>query len=930
MKYNRNPLSQTILGAGVAVLMTLVSGAVFAQDDAEEGESVELDRVIVTGSRIKRTDLEGVSPVFTIAREDLIESGYNSIQDYVRTLTLTATNNADDFGNSFANNTSTVNLRGLGGSATLVLLNGRRIAPYGSGQNITEAFVDLNSIPLAAIERIEVLKDGASAIYGADAVAGVINVILRSDYQGAEYDIGYLVDSDGDAPEVSAGFIFGGGNDTTTWTTIFNYVHRENLFYKDRDRSSTANFNRLGGIDIRSSAGFPGTIFDPVSGDVFPGPGCGELPGTPFDSNPKGVLCRLNFNDFINFYPESERFSFLNFLDHEISRNVNLYWDFFVNYNAAINIAAPAPYFGPYGGSAGIGTLDVLPDDLDPTTFAFLLGGLHLYFPATNPFNPFGNDVGIRHRAISMGPRTGEFNSITWYTNQGIEGFIGDSLWDYDVGMTYSRNDLVIENHNAQNAVALQLAFMGVLDPAGSGDTLYYNPFVLDQDPRVFALVNTTYENRNNSDELVFYGIFTGPLFDFGGGEVGAAFGIEYRASDIANEADLLRNAGGLVGTGRANDTFGSRELTSIFAELSIPFGDQFEVQLAARYEDYSDFGTTTKPKVGFKWTALDNLVIRASFGESFRAPSLFELFGGTVSNFPSGLVDPARCVDPDLGPGEGGNAPDLTPVDCGEGQHQVEAGGNPGLQPEEAESYSIGVVWEATDNLILSVDIWDFEHKNIITDLSDQLILNLNDPSQVIRTSPVNGQVLFINNTFLNGALQEVNGVDFYVEWSFEAAGGLWKLANELTWNDSFVLTTLEGDIIEGVGGQVLGPMPEYRDNFRASFTRGDHSVQGVVHYRSDIEDHFSSMDTPGGILERCQSVNDFTGTCSTDSHTTLDLSYTYFTQGTGSVQVGCLNCFDELPPASILTGVDTSGYFTGLDDPRGLVLFARWRQGF
>jgi outer membrane receptor protein involved in Fe transport len=912
--------------------MSATSLAVFAQDDADE-EKAQLDRVTVTGSRISRSDVEGVAPVLTITRDELVASGHNTLQDYVRTLTVAQANNGDDYNNSFANGTSTINLRGLGGNATLLLLNSRRISPYGSGQNITEAFVDLNSIPFSAIERIEILKDGASAIYGADAVAGVVNVILRRDYVGAEYEVGYQSDADGDAPQTSASVVFGGDAGRTSWTTIFSYLSREALFYRDREFSNSA---RGGPIqDNRSSAGWPGTIFDPgpdpddggADDAIYPAPGCGTLPGTPFDSGPLGSLCRFNYNQFINFYPKSERFGITNFLSHEITDNVDLYWDTVLNYTNTRNTAAAAPFFGPYTGSQ-----DPVPDGLPPDMDFWLLGGLHLYFPASNPNNPIGRDVALRHRGIGLGERIGDIMNHQFWTNVGAEGFIGDSLWDYDVGMTFSQSKVLIENRNSQNAFKMQQYLIGAPDPSGSGEMLYYNPFSLEQDPRVANEISFTYENRNQFEELTFYGTVTGPLFELGGTEVGAAFGLEYREQDMANEADPLRNAGGIIGTGRASDTFGYRDVFSAFVELAIPIGP-VEIQAALRYEDYSDFGDTTKPKLGAKWRITDSLLLRAAYSESFRAPSLFELFGGIVSSFPSGLIDGARCPSPGSGPGVGGNAPDLTPVDCGEGQHQVDNGGNPLLQPEEADTMSFGFVWEPTADLYFQVDYWSYKYENLITQLGNQTILNLNDPNFVIRSSPGNGQVLKILNSYINGAKYETDGIDFYATWSFDALGGEIRLSNEMTYTMNLEFTTFAGTTLEGVGGRVLGDVPEIKDNFVAAYTNGDHNFQALVHYRSGIENHFSNMDT-GGLADRCpfsETLDPGFSGCDTESHTTLDLSYTYNLPSNASIQVGCINCTDEDPVLSYFAGGnDTGGYFTSLDDPRGLVWFARWRQEF
>ncbi len=327
----------------------------------------------------------------------------------------------------------------------------------------------------------------------------------------------------------------------------------------------------------------------------------------------------------------------------------------------------------------------------------------------------------------------------------------------------------------------------------------------------------------------------------------------------------------------------------------------------------------------------MDGLLVRASYGESFRAPSLFELFGGIVSSFPSGLFDPYRCLDPTAGPGENGNAPDLAPPDCGEGQHQVDNGGNVNLQPEESESWNIGVVWEPTEDLFFQLDYFNYEHENIITQLGNQTIINLNDPNFVQRAYAPDGPITVILNSYINGAMQELSGVDFYFQWQFEGLGGLWTLANELTYYDSYEFTTFSGAVIEGVGGRALGDFPEIKDNFSVGYSNGNHSIQGVVHYRSEIEDHFASM--VGSAADRCGARGNplKNGSCKTGSWTTLDMSYTYnFTGIDGSIQVGCINCTDDDPPLSVLTGADTGAYFTSIDDPRGLVLFGRWTHSF
>ncbi|MCF6318420.1 MAG: TonB-dependent receptor [Proteobacteria bacterium] len=919
----RNPIASAIKIALYSGLIASVAftGVASAQGNETDDESVEkLEKTVVTGSRIKRTDLEGVSPVVTVTRDELVASGHNTLQDFVRTLTIASGNNADDNNNSFANGTSTLNLRGLGGNATLVLINGRRVASYGQGQNITESFVDLNSIPVAAIERIDILKDGASAIYGADAVAGVVNIILRRDYQGAEYTIGYQVDTDGDTPQTSFNAIIGAGNDRTSFTTTFSYLKREALFYRDRDFSVTADQRANGGVDQRSTFGYPGTAITDSSG-IQAAPGCSpDLVRPQFG----GTVCSLNYNEFINFYPATERFGTSMYMNHEISDNVNLYIDSSFQRNRSINIAAPAPYVGPYG-PLGFSTLDILPGGAGGAAAGLTFGGLALFLPESNPFNVLGEDAGLLHRPVDFGPRTGEINANSYRFITGVEGLIGETSWDYDVNVGYTRNDILVENRNSINAISLQQLMLGVPDPAGSGDTLYYNPFGAN-DQRVIDYAKVVFENRNTSWEKSATANFSGLLMELPAGDLGMAFGVEYRESYLSNEADSLRNTGSLVGTGAASDTFGNRDQYSVYAELAIPVLENLEVQVAGRFEDYSDFGTTTTPKIGARWQVNDDLVVRGSWGESFRAPSLQELFNGSVTSFAGGLVDPVRCPDP-IGAvaGQNGNATDLSGIDCGNGQNEINNGGNPGLQPEESTSWNVGVVWSPDffDGFSVVFDYFNFEHENIIGNLPLGSILEINDPRQVIRIGGPTTPILSINNGPINGALQEVTGWDLTLGYTFELANGIMTLANTATYYEKFDFFTsnvVDGVVvtnpepINGTGNNNLGNFPRLIDNFSVNYAYGDHIVTAIAQYRSGID---ASVNT-----------NEI-GYIATASSTTFNVNYTYQLNETSNVQIGCINCGDKTPvfnpgPRS------ESGYFTSLDDARGTVVYVRWNQQF
>lgn len=918
MKKNKLSFAIKRLVAGMGATLFLASPSL-AQTDPDDNAQVEEQGTIkVVGSRIRTTDLEGVSPVVVFGREDLEISGHNTIQDFVRTLTISSANIGDDNNNSFANGTSSLNLRGLGINATLVLINGRRVAGYGQAQNITQSFVDLNSIPMAAIERIEILKDGASALYGADAVAGVMNIVLRKDYEGAEMSVGYQSDVEGDSPQKSFNTIFGGGNNKTHFTATFNYLDREALFYRDRDFAVTADQSLNGGSDQRSLFGSPPTLISYEGGTVTAADNC-----TSVINALGGTACSFNFNDFINFYPDSERFGTSLFLNHELTENAELYVDVAYNNNRSVNIAAPAPWTSVYN-VAGSSTVSVLSPEQQAIRSLSPFANFTVYFPSENPYNTSGEDLGLLYRPTDFGPRTGEINSQGYRVYTGVKGFIGQSSWDYDIGMGYTRSNVVIENRNAINGVALQQLFLGMADPSGSGEVLYYNPFGSNEQ-RIIDIAKVTYENRNVSWEKSVVANFSGPLLEMPAGDLSLAVGAEFREQSFTNESDPLRNSGGLVGTGRANDTFGARDVTSLYAEMVIPIHDTVEMQIAGRFEDYSDFGTTTKPKVGIKWQPLPELAIRGSYGESFRAPSLPELFGGVVSSFPT-LVDPVRCPDPTgAQPGQNGNAADLTPADCGNGQTRVDNSGNPLLQPEESESYNIGVIWEPKfiENFVVSFDYFNFDHENIIVQLPLNTILALNDPNQVIRPGGPGTPIASVNRSFNNGAFQTVNGFDLTMAYKMELGEGTLGFKNSSTYYDQFDFAPIVLDAnnnptigapIDGTGNVTLGDFPQLRNNFSMSYQWGAHSINASAHYRSGL---------------RTTAVNTLTGTADTPSFTTFDLAYTLLIGNDSKLQLGCINCTDK-DPVFDANASEEAGYFKSTDDPRGAVVYARYTHMF
>lgn len=916
------------LAAG-ALATAFAAPPVLAQTDTE---AADLERVQVTGSRILRTDIEGASPVLRFDREELQATGVNSVQDFIRQLTIATTQNFDTFTNSFANSTAGINLRGLGNQATLVLVNGRRVAPYGRGQNIREGFVDLNSIPFQAIDRIEVLKDGASAIYGSDAIAGVVNIIMRDDYEGAEIQVDYQNTARGDSEEFSASAIFGTRSADTSITFNMAYFSREALFLRDRSFSNFADRREFGGFNELSAFAFPGTIYDPVSGQYSLG---GECDGVvPVSGGALGERCTYNYSKDINFFPEYESFSANAFVNHDLSADHTLFSEFSYTRRASTNIAAPAPFVSHTTLSRQLLAEAGYVTDAEVTALRGPLGlpaFSGLLFSAENPYNTFGNDVGLVYRPVPAGPRTEETTSDTFRVLTGVEGTLAD-FWNYEGVVHYARNQVSTQNQNSVLARDLQGLLMGAITGA-DGNPLWLNPFGENPDEVVNRLSTMVSAQDYTVDQGVSFQV-TGPVLEMPAGDLGFAAGVEYREARLSNEASPDRNRGELVGTGSSDNSFGERDITTVFAELSIPLLDTLEMQLAARWEDYSDFGTNTSPKIGLRFQPMADLLLRASWGESFRAPSLFELFQGSVTSFPS-FIDPIRCPD---GP-DGTNFPSTTSIDCGGGQFRQESGGNPFLQPETSDSYNVGFVWnpDFVRGLTVAGDFWRYETEDIITGVPLSLLLAINDPTIIVRGAPSaadlaaglpadGGPITFVNNSFINANKQKTQGFDLDVTYRWDtAARGRWLVGFQGTYYDKFELSRLvlqdgEPTLItdDFIGNTLQGTRPDYILRGNVRWNMGRHMVNLVVNHRDGVESSLGDLRTGGPATADPYFISSFT---------TTDIQYGFDLNARTTLSVGCLNCFDYNPPND---NDNFAGFLADADDPRGVRLYGRVNYQF
>ncbi len=825
----------------------VASGLAFAATaqaaEQEEEQAVELQKESVTGSHLKRVDIEGLTPVLVIDRDQIDNSGATTVAEVLRKLPSNSGPSFDEkFTNSFAPGSAGVSLRGLGQNATLILVNGRRVANYGFAQNINETFVDLNSIPLGAIERIEVLKDGASAIYGSDAIAGVINVILRKDYEGSEVELGYGGTDKGDGEETSANFLAGVNSAMGNITFNVNYFKRKAIMHTDRDFSKSANHESQGGYDFRSSA-YPIANVRSASGPWL------------------AINGFFDYNPYITLVPATERLSSMLNLNRDISENVRFFGEFSYTQVRTDAQMAPTPLFG----------------DVEDVVVR-----------ADNPFNTYGEDVYTRWRMLDAGPRKSHIETDSYRILAGLEGTWGE--WDWNGAAIYSRSKTVDNGKNFINRLAL-------IDAIDKGEVNPFGTTRSDLDP-VKASTNRTAISTLKSIDFTA----TTDIFELPAGSVGLALGAEYRKEAVEDTPDKLSEEGQIIGSGGTSSE-GDRHLTSLYAEASVPIIDALEAQLAVRFEDYSDFGTTTNPKIGLRYQPNDWLMVRGSWGTGFRAPSLPEIYLGKSVSYPF-LTDTRRCAV------TGNDA------DCGGSQYKTEFSGNPDLDPEESDNIYLGLVVEPIDNLNIGLDYWKFKHTDRI-DANTQYLLDHEEafPGKVVRADPAfpgdPGEILLIKDTFLNLSEQKTDGIDLDVRYKIETDEyGTFELHGIGTYVFSFKRRAAPGEPLEDLVGTY--GYPEFRGNLYLDWTRNDWGVYAALNYIGSYDQYYPEPDGSSGKV---------------DAWTTFDLQVRYMGFESLDVRLGVDNLFDEEPPFS---NSETEGYDFATHDPTGRFIYGRVKWEF
>jgi len=815
------------LAACVGIPLIIASNA-FAQNPPPPlaaAATAEAERVIVTGSNIPTAEEVGPNPVDIYNRETINKSGERTTEQFLQSLPTVNANVVPISNNENGTNTAvgaaTIALRGFDARATLILIDGRRVAPYPTGNNpglVNVMFVDLNSIPEAAIESIEILKDGASTTYGADAVAGVVNIKLRHNYaNGAEASVQYGNTLDKDSGEFLASAIFGVGNDNTNVTGVLNYYHRNSIFQHDRGfsavppflSSNNSPFNLELSSDVAAAAG--GRNLNPGGTEFASAPdftnGLSPANRYLYDADNRvraagGLRPGFNFNLTAASYPESERYGGYLSADHKIfGDQMVLYADGYYENVKTHNEAAP-PASGSFQ-TKGQTTLAIPPQSplggvSPPNTPTFAETGVPA--DAFNPFNPFEQIIsgGSRARLADFGNRLFDNETDAVLTTVGLKGDkLFDGTWGYDAGFRYSqlKNVQTGQQVSASRFNRILNQDDPIFDPTSPqfiGTTVAFNPFGDYRVPIPSNAETVQFARVHPKDEDVskLYTldatVYTTSLFELPGGGVGFAFGGQFRRESLEETPDMLNVEGDIVGNSPVPPADGGRKSYAFYAETRVPiFSPNYKVPgfyaleftAGMRFEEFLNNDTNVLvPKVGMRWQPFDEqLTLRATWGEGYRQPSLEELFSAPISTL-FGTRDPLKG---------GAFEPETNTL--------IQS--NPNLQPEDSRSFSAGFVYtpKYVPGLNVSVDFWDTERTGIVAAPTAQQVLDREAtnsllPGEAVERDPLSGNITRILLSNQNLGSQEARGYDFTLQYQRPTPWGTFTSLTQATYLDEFL----------------------------------------------------------------------------------------------------------------------------------------------
>ena len=919
-------VARAILRVGCVVL--LGAGSLAAQTPTATtpttnaaGPVNKLEKFEVTGTRLKRLDLEGTQPVLRFATSDVERMGLSDVSQFIRALPQNALSYTDEAVFGFTPGAAGANLRGLGIEYTLTLVNGRRAVPYAIGAGGTTTFSNTQGIPVSAIDHIDVLMQGASAIYGSDAVAGVINYVLKKDYQGFEVTTTFRNTFETDMSTPGVTLTGGFANDRGNAFINVDWQKRNAQFRRDREWSRSADNSNVGGLNIpilggAQPIGWPSFIRAVNAQGVANGP-VYATSLQPYNTQAllQNVIGTANYNNTISdpnvdasVSPETDRYTVMGNFGYNISERLSVFLETGFVKMKVFNSVQPLGLDSVNEVVAGVGNLVV---------------------PSTNPYNPLGvnrtdggtpTDVRIWYRMRDVGNRTSDVDDQVTRIVGGFKGQLND--WDWQSGLMYMRDAVTNVDGGASIRSLLRNAIRGTTaataynpfgafsaGPSGGDQNAIINGF------RGLRLQNSSYDmwlgdlTASNSD-----------AFKIRDTAIGVAGGAEIRREKISQVRDPASANGDFAGSGGGTNLYGSRRSKSVFAEIRVPLLRKVELSAAGRYEDYSDFGTALKPQYSISARATKWLLLRGSYSQGFRAPALIQLFSAQSVGFSgAATVDPLRR-NPE-NPAQAAVANSLRLV----------RGGNPDLKAETSRSYYGGMVVEPPGGLLkglaLSVDWSNIYIYDRIQLPSTAVSLNENDPAIVVR-SPATaadtalnqpGELLELRLIYQNLSKRYTESLDFGANYRWNSTRlGRFNFEWRGSWLYKFVTQSAKSNpLVENRGSTSL---PEWRWVGTIDWRRKDWSASFTTNYVGTNDAFYQAQAKAQTLPTTWLDLGPWT---------TYDIQVGYnipWIKGT-KVTAGVLNFTDRPPP---FYDGNAEGYDVAVANPFGAMYYVKMTKRF
>jgi iron complex outermembrane receptor protein len=878
---------------GVAAVLSIGSQQVNAQ---------QAERVTITGSNIPRAQTETASPVITLSREAMEASGKATVAEYLQTLSVDGQGSLPTgFGNGFAAGSTAISLRGMGATSTLVLVNGRRMAPFGRADDGQKIFTDLSSIPMELVDRIEILMDGASAIYGADAIAGVVNIILRESFNGSTGKFSTGVSQIRKGAQNKASLTHGFGNLAADGFNVMlnaELSKSEQIFTRDINRDWIGKGDlRPWGYGLESAGGFNagnnpasnvrrqppmGAVRNPVTGVYQALPGCAQFSKTTDQTGVAPGGCLYYQDQFRSMQPAIDSINLFGRVTWQLSDGKKAY--------AEVGFNNQQTEF--YAGSGGTSVTPIPLSFLGAANYASgstLTNGrviAPILIAATHPDNPFGVATRLRYQAWDVGPDRRQTDNSAMRAAFGLTGNAWG--WDYNTAYSHSESSLDLKFKNALNMSVVRAALS---DPASQyfpyriGVNAGLNPASLYSAMRVDLLS----VNKTKMDVLDIRG--SRDLMQLAGGPMSLAAGAEYRRESY-DSPPFPGTVDGSVSVSYVGSQ-GTQHVAAVYAEALAPVHKMLELSAALRHDNYDHFNSTT-PKLGIKFTPVRQLALRGTYSEGFRAPGATESSPASQSAGTATARDPVRC------PVTGAAA------DCA-ASFALITSGNPSIKPEKSKGYTLGAVWDPTPNTGFSLDWWKIQRTDEINQMTLVNAAALPPCTQVRQDNdlpgiPCSGTLVGAFAPYMNSARSDLRGVDVGFRQRFNL-GEYGKAAFELRWSHlvSWQRTEVDGSSVEYAGthgncdiSNCIGT-PKEKVNAALTWDKGNWRVTGLVNWRSSFENKdFKGADCAVTYADG----TDAPGGCKIAAFWTTDISVRWEPEKSLQIFGSVQNLFDKVAP--------------------------------